>query len=139
MTGSERASVEAHWRELTGARQIKTPAAGPAYIRSLDGHLWKLFRSRGLPLACEIVVRSEALAELEAKAGKDLEELDPRKKNSLLSVIAVLCSLAKINYTERGAGTKITGEAHRLGIKIDGQTVLKILKDVPEAVERRKP
>jgi hypothetical protein len=103
--------------------------------------LWEL-SSRRLPPGGEIVIRSNALAALEATQGAAPEKkeapLGTREKNTQLSMMAVLCSLAKIDIAERGAAQKILGEADRLGIKISPSTISRILKEIPEAVERRK-
>jgi hypothetical protein len=141
LVGSERASVEARRQLLTGHRQFNVLPPLPVYVKGRDGDLWEL-PSRGLPPGCDIVVRSEALAHLEASKGAapkgDERALRTRERRTLLTVIAAVCSIAKIDVAERGAGKRIVDAADLLGIKISPATISRILKEVREAVEDRK-
>ena len=81
--------------------------------------MWQL-PSRGLPPGHEIIVRSDALAALEASQGAPPEaqeaDLGTREKNTLLTVIAALSSLANIDLAERGSQKKIISAGERLGL-----------------------
>ena len=110
LIGSERAAVEERCQSLAGLRPPSALPPGPAYVKSRDGDLWQL-PSRGLPPGHEIIVRSDALAALEASQGAPPEaqeaDLGTREKNTLLTVIAALSSLANIDLAERGSQKKI--------------------------------
>lgn len=138
LVGSERASVEARWRALPGHRQLSTPPAGPAYVRSRDGDLWQL-PFRGLPHDCEIVVRSEEVAALEGSEGATTQrlqaDLSEREKTILLKVIAAACHEGKIDLAERRAGKRIIGAADLLGLGIGQSTVYKVLQEVREILQ----
>lgn len=70
-------------------------------------------------------------AELEQKA------LSTRERNTLLTIIAALCAAANIDPAARGAATKIAEATDLLGAPVDDGTVLKWLKQVPDAVRSR--
>lgn len=141
LTGSERASVEARYLSLTGSRQLRGLVSLPAYVQNRDGDLWRL-PSPGLPPDCEIVVRSDALAALEASEGAppkgDERALGTRERRTLLTVIAAVCRLATIDLDEQGIQKRIIGAAELLGVKISPATISKVLKEVREAVEDRQ-
>ena len=141
LTGSERAAVEMRCQQLMGNRQVAVLPRLPAYVRGRNGDTWQL-PSPGLPPDCEIIVRSEALAELEAREAAppeaDERTLGMRERRTLLTVIAAVCSLDKIDPAERGAAKKIIGAAELLGIKISASAISRILNEIPEAVETRR-
>jgi hypothetical protein len=141
LTGSERESVEARCQGVDGYQWSAARSSRPVHL-SRNGDIWEL-SSRGLPPDCDIIVRSEALAELAARERVEKipgheRELGTRSRNTLLTVIAAVCSLAKIDIAERGVATKILGAAERLGIQCDLSTISNTLNEIPEAVERRK-
>ena len=79
--------------------------------------------------ANESVQRTSALAE---------KELGTRERNTLLSIIAVLCKEAKLDYNKsaKTAGF-IQGIADSMGVSIGETTIENHLKKIPDALETR--
>lgn len=63
--------------------------------------------------------------------------LPTRTKRTMLTIIASLCEIAKIDHQERGASARIEAAAHRLGAPITAETIKKSLDAIPEALEAR--
>jgi hypothetical protein len=141
LTGSERASIEALCPSSTRSRQFSAPPPQPAYVRSRDGDMWQL-TSRGLPSNCDIVVRSEALADLEAREGAipkvDERRLGKREKDTYLVIFAALCAELNIEPGKYGAAKRIAAATDRLGASISDDTIRRIFGEIPEALESRK-
>jgi hypothetical protein len=141
LTGSERASVEARCQSSTRGLQFSALPYEPAYARSRDGDLWQL-SSRGLPPDCEIVVRSEALADLEARECAipkvDERGLGTRERRTFLVIFAGLCAELNIKPGEYGAAKRIASATDRLGTSVSADTIGRIFGEIPEALEWRK-
>ena len=60
-----------------------------------------------------------------------------RQRRTLLTIIAALCNAASINYTERGASQRIKSETELVGAPIDDGTIIKLLNEIPDALETR--
>ena len=60
------------------------------------------------------------------------------EKRTLLTVIAAVCSLAKIDLAEHGVQKKILGAAEVLGLNISAAKISQIVKEVREALEDRQ-
>ncbi len=60
-----------------------------------------------------------------------------RQRRTLLTIIAALCAAAGIDYTERGASQRIKSETALVGAPIDDGTIMKFLKEIPDALETR--
>jgi hypothetical protein len=82
---------------------------------------------------------------LEARTGRTVFDGGPEKplvtteRNTLLTIIAVLCKEAKLDYSKaaKTAGL-IQSMADRMSIRIGETTIENHLKKVPEALEARK-
>lgn len=64
--------------------------------------------------------------------------LDTRAQNTLLTIIAALCNYSDIKPDERGAASQIAKLAEEIGTPISSDTVARWLKEIPDALERRK-
>ncbi|MGD9607978.1 MAG: hypothetical protein AB7U59_01095 [Desulfovibrionaceae bacterium] len=60
-----------------------------------------------------------------------------RSKRTLLTIIAALCNKAGIPWEERGAAQLIQAATQLLGAPVSDDTILKIIKDIPEALDSR--
>jgi hypothetical protein len=60
-----------------------------------------------------------------------------QQRRTLLTVIAALCSKARIDYSARGAAQHIKRATELIGTPIDDGTIDSILKEIPDAVESR--
>lgn len=65
-------------------------------------------------------------------------DLGKRERETLLTIIAVLCKEAKVDYTKaaKSAGS-IQSTAHHMGINLGETTIEKHLKRIPDAVAGR--
>lgn len=61
---------------------------------------------------------------------------ETKKRDSLLVIIAALAEEAGIDI-ERGAAVSIKRAVHELGASMSEDTIRKVLKEIPEALERR--
>jgi len=87
---------------------------------------------------------SEKFASLEThRSDKQLakreprEDLDPRERTSLLTIIAALCNYSDIDPKDRGSVSKIAEMTEEIGAPVSEDTVRKWLKAIPDARERR--
>lgn len=95
-----------------------------------------------LPKDSVIVVRTDNLRAFEESMSDNPAESDkplqPTERNSLLTIIATLCDYVSINPTERGAAGKIAKLTERFGAPVSDDTIGRVLKKIPDAVESRK-
>lgn len=63
--------------------------------------------------------------------------LHTRQRRTLLTIIAALCAHAGIDYKARGAAQRIRSAAELVGAPIDDDTIDKVLKEIPDALETR--
>ncbi len=77
-----------------------------------------------------------ALCQSERPAKVD-RPLPIRQRRTLLTIIAALCDAAKIDYTERGASQRIKSKTELVGAPIDDETIINVLREIPEALETR--
>lgn len=73
-------------------------------------------------------------ASMQAMVGKNLGTTERR---TLLTIIAILCRHAKIDYRERGAAATISRMAEEAGTPVSDDTVRRWLQEIPDAVESR--
>ena len=96
----------------------------------------------GLPSNSVIVVRTDALRELEKSLDSASEygerPLTATERNSLLVIIAALCENSKITIADPKAAGKISGLTDMISTPVTDETVRKVLKLIPDAVGRRK-
>ena len=86
----------------------------------------------------EIFLLKEKLAQCQSERPAKVDRpLHIRQRRTLLTIIAALCNAASIDYTERGASQRIKSETELVGAPIDDGTIIKFLKEIPEAMETR--
>lgn len=95
----------------------------------------------GLPPDSEIVVRTAAIREfIEANshpsANSD-KQMTTTERNTLLTIIAALCDHSAINHQERGTAGMIAQLTDEIGASVTDDTIRKVLKKIPEALEAR--
>jgi hypothetical protein len=95
----------------------------------------------GLPEDSVMVVRTDALRAFEQSINGAPEPkekpLTTTERNSLLVMIAALCDYSAIDFAARGVTDQIVGMTERLGSPVSDDTVRNVLKQIPNAVERR--
>lgn len=96
----------------------------------------------GLPVDSVLVVRTDVLREFEQSVNgapiKSNEPLKTRERNTYLSIIAVLCKEAKLDYTKPAkTAAQIRVLAALMGLSIGETTIEGILKKIPDALETR--
>lgn len=164
MTGGERVDVEYRYQLLTGGPERTAVSLDGVLIASNDGQLfevqtmyenknpdsWKTpflhpdkFHPAGaLPEDCVFVVRTDALTKfiqsLNDDSKADEKPLGTTERNTLLSIIAVLCKEAKIPYGKpaKAAGL-IQSTAATMGVSIGETTIEGHLKKIPDALATR--
>ena len=91
--------------------------------------------SPATPGAAATSTRTMPAASPKASDGK---ALGTRERNTLLTIIAVLCKEAKIDFEKHAkAGNLIEGMAARMALQIDEKTISLHLKKIPGALESR--
>jgi hypothetical protein len=89
-------------------------------------------------LASLIIENRNLKSELQGIAGAakcvSPQSIHPRTKNTMLKVIAILCKLSEIDYSQRGAASKLRAAGERIGINIDDETIKKFLDEIPNAL-----
>ncbi|QDF75996.1 MULTISPECIES: hypothetical protein [Shewanella] len=63
--------------------------------------------------------------------------LTTNEKYSLLVLVAALCKEANVDYSQRGIATSLVAMTELIGAPITDDTVRKILKQIPQAIESR--
>lgn len=69
---------------------------------------------------------------------QNAKPLGSREKNTLLVLIATLCKESNIDYSKRGIASAITLATEKMGVKISEDTIRKVLKEIPNALESKK-
>ena len=86
----------------------------------------------------EIVRLKEELALCQSgRPAKVDRPLHIRQRRTLLTIIAALCHAAGIDYTKRGAAQRIKDNTELVGAPIDDGTILKLIDEIPDALETR--
>lgn len=95
-----------------------------------------------LPDDAILVVRTNEvlrfLTHLNSDSISESRVIGSRERNTLLVLLAALCKEAKIDYTERGIATAIEMLTQQIGASITDDTIRKVLKQIPEALESRQ-
>lgn len=99
------------------------------------------YPSCGLPKDAVLVVRTDALRKLERSVNdaQDAPEkpLTTIERNSLLTIIAVLCGHSGIDIGERGTAAQLARITEEAGTPVSYDTVRRALARIPEALESR--
>lgn len=82
-------------------------------------------------------LRVQLAAVLRAMPARVDRPLTTLARRTHLVIIAALCEHAKFRHKDRGAAQRIREVAEHLGISIDDETILNVLKAIPEALESR--
>jgi hypothetical protein len=94
-----------------------------------------------LPRDSELVVRTDALQEFEqlinGKTVKSEKPLSTTERHTHQVMIAALCKKAGINHQDRGAASAIARLTDEIEVGVTDDTILKILKQIPDALAAR--
>ncbi|RPA64511.1 hypothetical protein EGC86_04405 [Shewanella frigidimarina] len=71
------------------------------------------------------------------ETSQDDKAISTNEKNSLLVLIAALCKEANVDWSQRGISTSLVAMTDLIGASLTDDTVRKILKQVPPAIESR--
>ncbi|MCZ8015168.1 MAG: hypothetical protein O9274_05675 [Limnobacter sp.] len=63
--------------------------------------------------------------------------LSTKEKNTLLTIIAGLCDFSAIDFKKRGCAKDIAAYTEEIGAPVDEDTVLRWIKQIPDALESR--
>lgn len=96
----------------------------------------------GLPRDSVLVVRTSALQALQARIAepdKRIEKpIESRERTTLLTIIAALAQLAKIDISKPfSAATSIESQTALMGVRVAARTIENHLNRIPEAMESR--
>jgi hypothetical protein len=146
------ASHKALLRHINEYAHLFAASIADSNVQSADPE--KYFEENGYPVYCNytpafsvpadgvLVVRTDALRELEASisgAPASSEKLlTTTERNTLLTIIAMLCEHSGINPTERGAAVQIAKVTEEYGAPVTDDTVRKVISQIPEALASRK-
>jgi hypothetical protein len=62
---------------------------------------------------------------------------ETRHRNTLLVIVAALCKAAKVDFAAPGGARNVAALTEAAGTVVDEDTVRKILREIPQAIERR--
>jgi hypothetical protein len=164
MLGGDRLTVEnlyeqIHWREAPELLNLEgtfvTDSSG-RYCQLLErfgpNHIspdrppndpLNYYPAAGLPADSIIVVRPQNLRHfaqslLGADNARDEKPLAQRERSTLLTIIAALCRLAKIDIARTSAAAAaIESQTELIGARVAARTIEEHLKRVPDALEGR--
>jgi len=159
MMGGERGDVERKYWQLAGGTREETTSLdgvflsqktfGPAktYFQLKAELPYETGGRRYYPIGCLpedafFVVAVASLLALEsqvlAKNSTEGKEISSKERNTLLTIIAVLCNEYKLDYTKpsKTAGL-IQGMADFMNVSIGETTIENHLKKIPQALESR--
>ncbi|MGZ4954405.1 MAG: hypothetical protein ACXV8Q_04760 [Methylobacter sp.] len=98
---------------------------------------------RAFLLYKEITIENQRLREqlknneLNQNRNKVDRPLTTRQRKTLLTIIAALCSFAKIDPQARGASQRIRELTESLGAPVDDGTIKTLLSEIPDALDAR--
>jgi hypothetical protein len=89
-----------------------------------------------------VTAENERLKEQLAAASHNMptrvdRTLTKRTRRTLLTIIAALCRHTELDYQARGFSQRIKVAAEELGTPVDDETILNVLKEIPDALESR--
>jgi hypothetical protein len=123
-----------------GYDQIRNLAIKSANARS--GNLADSDAEGMLAALKAVMAENERLKAQLAAASRDIparvdRKLTARTQRTLLTIIAAVCRHTNFKWGERGAAQRIRVAAEDLGTPVDDETILKVLKEIPDALESR--
>lgn len=108
---------------------------------SARGHLKYHTPANDLPEDSIFVIRTATLREFEQSVNDTPavteKPIITTERNSLLTVIAALCDYSAIKHQERGAAAQLVNMTQEIGAAVSDDTIRKILKQIPDALESR--
>lgn len=164
MRGGEKIDIEHLYQFLVGGPERTAVSLDGVLVSTSDGRLFEIkeryeslkpdsstthflhpekFHPAGaLPEDSVFVVRTVALTKfiqsLNGDGKADAKPLGTTERNTLLTIIAVLCKEAKIDYTKHSkAGLLIQDMAAQMGISIGDSSIEGHFKKIPEALRTR--
>lgn len=157
MIGGECLDIEHRYHLLTGGPEVTGVVLDGVFVASSGGRVCQLqarfdkqrdgregfYPAGGLPDDVVIVVRPNALAEFEASLNDSPpgppspdRPLATRARRTYLTIIAAQRNL--LEAKGRGEIKTLVSETERMGARVSEDTVAKILREVPDAVESRQ-
>lgn len=86
----------------------------------------------------ELVIMREDIEKLEHRLLKPIEKpLGSTERNTLLVLIAAFCKEHNYDYKARGIASSLEEMTQKLGAPLSDDTIRKILKQIPDAIEAR--
>lgn len=101
------------------------------------------FPASDFPKNSLLVIKTESLRKLQDRLTKDdlpdksEKPLSRRSRNTLLTIINSLCEYSDIDIKGRGTAAQIARMTEEMGTPVGQQTILDLLKEIPDAVETR--
>jgi hypothetical protein len=123
-----------------GYDQIRSLATKSANARS--GNLAGSDAEGVLAALKAVTAENERLKEQLAAASSNMparvdRKLTTRTQRTLLTIIAAVCRHTDFKWEERGAAQRIREAAEDLGVSVTDDTILKVLREIPDALESR--
>ena len=162
MTGGERIDVEHRLKQIVSGLEVTAVSLEGVLLSSPNGDLYEVqsrheddfcrgkkffdvnnFHPAGcLPDDAFFVVRTAAIRSLEQSADGTTASTDKpiatRERNILLSIIAVLCNEAKMDYAKPAKTANLIADtAAKMGLAIGESTIEGHLKKIPDALGTR--
>lgn len=114
----------------------------PANLKKPWSHADNFYPAGSLPRDAVYVVRTSALRDLlgrlDAPDAKPQRPLERRERSTLLTIIAGLADLAKVDLARpSSAAAAIESATERLGARVAARTIENHLKRIPETLEDR--
>jgi hypothetical protein len=160
MSDNTRRDVESRWQTLTGGTAVNWKGASGAYLNRPDG-TWSLLWGETKPFSDEtrqtesdaryaglgdadLVVRTTELERLKAshvqspstdkgKKSSPDKPLKTRERSNLLTIIAALAKMAKVDLSKpTKAGDAIARQAELLGASVSSRSIQDHIKKIPE-------
>lgn len=127
---------------IQGTAKDEAEVEGSIYFEKLPHHHIGYIPATSLPKGSELVLRTEVLTNLISKMLGNNTEIDrplnTRERDTLLTIIAVLCKEVNFNYkTHAKTAGLIQSTAATMGISIGETTIEGHLKKIPNALATR--
>jgi hypothetical protein len=143
MIAAGRQNIEHKCHSLSGGGSLKLNNLDGVFLS--DGNtIYQLLESGLFPLGeipqdALIVLRVEELQRFEETFSKSSEKpLTATERNTLLTLIAALCKFDGVDPNARDATSQIVQMTEDLGAPISDDTIRKVLRQIPNALESRR-
>lgn len=126
-----------HRRKL----KMRTSDLGHSTLDPLDWLKWAQSKDLEIPTELQslLIKRSEEPSRTINEPGPGATASDSvRARRTLLVIIAGLCDTVGIDWSERGVAKRIVGFTEDVGARVGLDTVRKVLKQIPDALESRE-